>query len=108
MELMEWATIVVICGLLSGIFGAVFAYATVWLRDYRVARLEKEVERLTMCDNSTKGNAARAQKAERMQAAMLEVGAIMNDAAVTDKQAAIMKLAMKYPDLALDLVKKGL
>ena len=108
MDLVEWATIVVICGLLSGVFGAVFAYATVWLRDYRVGRLEREVERLGMCWNSGKGNAARAEKAERMQTAMVEVAAIMKNPEITDKQKAVMDLALKYPDLMMDLMKKGL
>lgn len=108
MELMEWATIVVISAFLSGVFGLIFAYGTLFIRDYRLTKMEKEVERLGMVQNGASGQQRKAEKAERMQTAMVEVAAIMKNPEIPDKQKAIMELALKYPDIALDLVKKGL
>jgi len=108
MELTDW----VLIGLISAVFCATFsvigAYATLLFRDYRVSRLENTVEKLVAGQYSVMGNQKKVEKAERMQTAMLEVAAIMKNAEITDKQGAIMQLAMKYPDIALDLIKKGI
>jgi len=108
MELNDWVLIVGICAVFSGIFSIFLGLIMGYVRDFRVTKLEDAVESIRMGEYSAKGNAKRAEKAERTQQAMLEVAAIMKDPETKDKQGAIMNLAMKYPDIALDLIKKGI
>ncbi len=108
MEVMEWATIVLISGFLSGLFGLIFAYGTLFIRDYRLTKLEKEVERLGCVQTGEYGRNKKVEKQEMMQQAMLEAAAIMKNSEITDKQGAIVVLATKYPSLALDLIRKGI
>jgi len=108
MELNDWVLIVVFVALFSVLFGILVGYVSMVFRDYRVSKLEKEVERLGMVQNSAGGKIARQEKAERMQTAMVEVAAIMKNPEIQDKQGAVMQLAMKYPDLALELLRKGI
>ena len=108
MELTDWAIIVGICTLLSLLMGVIVGYATVLVRDYRLAKIEKEVERLTMAAISVKGNEAREAKAARMEEAMAKAALIMQNKEVTDKKSAILQLALEYPDIAMSLAKKVL
>ena len=108
MEVNDWILIVVFIASFSILFGILVGYISTLFRDYRVSKLEKEVERLGAVQNSASGKVARQEKAERMQMAMVEVAAIMKNPEIADKQGAIMQLAMKYPDIAMDLLKKGI
>ena len=58
-------------------------------------------------ERNTKGLAVKQEKAERMQAAMLDFAQAMQ-AEGADKNAVIKAMALKYPDIAMDLIKKGL
>jgi len=97
-----------IVALFSAIFSVIAVHISLQFRDYRVSKLEEAVEKLYASRANESSRNSRSEKAERMQMAMLEVGQIMKDPNVADKQKAIMGLAMKYPDLALDLLKKGI
>lgn len=108
MEVNDWVLIVGICVVATGCF-TVLAWSLMgYIRDFRITKLENAVDSIQMTEKSAKGVSARAEKAERMQTAMVEVAAIMKNPEIPDKQGAIMQLALKYPDIALDLVKKGL
>lgn len=91
---------------ISAVICVLMAIIIMQLRDRRLNMLEEEIYSLTQKVSGSIGNAAKAEKAERMQMAMLEAGKIMQDPAITDKKAAIMQLAGKYPDVALGLAKK--
>lgn len=108
MELNDWAGIVAICAVFSGIFCLFSGLMMSYVRDYRITKLEDAVESIRMGENSARGNAKRAEKAERMQQAMVEAASIMKNDEIKDKQAAVLNLALKYPDIAMDLVKKGI
>ena len=55
---------------------------------------------------SVEGNKAKRDKAERQQAMMLEFAQAMKSGANIEE--VIKALGAKYPDIAMDLVKKGL
>lgn len=108
MELNDLVLIGLVSVTISAIIGVLIAWIARGIRERDVGRLEMRVESLEMSRKGDLGNSKRAEKAERMQMAMVEVAAIMKNPEIADKQGAIMQLAMKYPDIAMDLLKKGI
>jgi len=68
--------------------------------------LDEEVYSYEQRDRNTKGLESKRDKAERMQSAMLEFAAAMKEG--VPLQDVLKALAAKYPDIAMDLVKKGM
>lgn len=105
-------TDLVILGMLTTIISAfvcvIAAFVTHSIRNRDVNALYSKIESLEMMIRGNIGNQTRAAKAERMEAAMLEAGQIMQDPNITDKKAALIQLAGKYPDVALSIGKKYL
>ena len=109
---MDFDTLSIGIGLVIGFLCTFFARELYMER--KIARLEAEnidldvqVKSLQNTLNGRSGIGAKKEKAERMQSLMLEfVEAIkVPDAKPGD---VIKALALKYPDVAIDLVKKGI
>jgi len=98
-------------GLLAG--GVVcFFVREKWL-ERKIARLtdentllDEELYSYQQKERNTKGIQVKQEKAERMQAVMLEFAAAMK--AGRPPQEILQELASKYPDVAMELVKKGI
>jgi predicted SPOUT superfamily RNA methylase MTH1 len=80
----------------------------------RVSRLEELIadqdeiiESYRNKEKSVKGHLVKQEKAERMQSAMLEFAVAMKEpnANITE---ILKSMAAKYPDIAMDLAKKGM
>ena len=89
---------------LAGLFGgAIAAVAYGFLRDYslmrRIAALEANYDSINGTIKGIKSGAARAEMSQETQAAMAEAMLIMNDKSITDKGAALMQIAGKYPSV---------
>lgn len=112
MELTDLVVLGVACAFCSGLFSLLWVFVVSYFNtnnvNNRLSRLEADISSLEGRTNGREGAIRKAEKAERMQTAMVEVAAIMKNPEIPDKQKAIMELALKYPDIALDLVKKGL
>jgi hypothetical protein len=98
-------------GLLSGFFLAYFAKEAYLSR--KIKRLEEENEDLDEENKSLKntaagenGRLARQEKKERLQAAVIEIMGKMKEGNV-DMPTVLKEIGAKYPDVAMDLIKKG-
>lgn len=97
------------------IFGAIVAFfAKEAYLERKIKRLSEENEdmneEIISLRNTLAGRAgldARKEKSERMQQMMLEFAAAMKEPNA-DIKAIMPIMAQKYPDIAMDLVKKGL
>ena len=108
MELNDLVLLGCVNVILSVLVSSVCVYVAFGLRSRDVNEAFRRIESL---ENSIRGQISgnrRAEKAERMQSAMVEVAAIMKNDQIADKQKAIMDLAMKYPDLVGELIRKGI
>ncbi len=105
MELMDFAVLSLVAAGFSLIFSALFGYVTVWLRDYRVARLEKGVESLIMARNNDKAQEAREIRGMEKTKAMMELGDILRNKE-GDKKEQLMTWASNNPDFVLTMAKK--
>lgn len=99
-------------GCIVGIIGSFFIREA-WV-ERKLSRLQEEndalheeIRNFQMERRGIKGNLAKADKAERMQSLMLEVAQAMQ-APNANIQDILKGLALKYPDIAMDLVKKGM
>jgi len=105
-------TDIVLLGLLSCVISStvciICALIVRSIRDRDVNTLYGRVESIEMHIRGGIGNQKRAEKAERMQMAMVDAAHIMKDEKITDKQQALLALALKYPEIALDMIKKGI
>jgi len=106
---MEIVYIYIISAVLVGVFsGIITGVVLKYLADYslmhRLASVEAEITRVKMGELSQRGNQAKREKEERMQAAMMEAMALIQQGAPV--QDVIKQVAAKYPDIAMDLVKK--
>ena len=101
---MEWYMLVLTIGALSAVFSAFFAYVTLVVRDYRVAKLENQVESLIMRDNGERGNRSRAINSERQAEAMAKAALLLKEGKPTGE--ILKQVASEYPDVAIQLAKK--
>jgi uncharacterized membrane protein (DUF106 family) len=106
---MEIVYIYIIGAVLSGVMSGIIAVVVLkYLADYslmhRLASLEAEITKIKMGELSQRGNAARREKEERMQAAMMEAMALVQQGA--NVQDVIKQIGIKYPDIAMDMIKK--
>lgn len=108
LEVNDLVLIAGFCVVIQAVFSGIVWVAMGMLRDFRIKRLEDEVEEINLRILSSQGNAKKAEKAEMMQMAMLEAAAIMKNPEIKDKQAALIQVGLKYPSVALDLLSKGL
>lgn len=104
MELMDFAVLGIVSAGFSLVFSALCGYVTVWLRDYRVARLEAQVQSLTMARNNDMAQNKRAQMNEEEAAFMAQAQAIL--AGEGDMAAKIQKVIAANPAMAMRLAKK--
>lgn len=105
MELMDFAVLGMVSAGFSLVFSAICGYVTVWLRDYRVSKLEKAVESLTMARNNDKAQEAREVRAMEKTKAMVELGTILKSTE-GDKKQLLMEWAASNPDFVLTMAKK--
>lgn len=104
----------IVLGLVSVATSLIISVVVAWvargIRDRDVNSLYKRVESLEMSEKGNIGNAKRAEKNERRNAAMMEALGVLNNPEIKpeDKQKHLLGLAAKYPDVAIDLVKKGI
>jgi len=106
MELNDWMLILVVCGFFSGVFTILGVVISTMIRDYRVSRLEQRADELSGRLANAGLNSARRDKAEEMELAMAE--AITAVQSGKDIKEVLKETAMKHPNIALSLVKKGL
>jgi len=100
-----YGIIAIIVGIFSGLISSlVLKYLADYSLMHRLASVEAEITRVKMGELSQRGNQARKEKEERMQAAMMEAMALVQQGAPV--QDVIKQIGMKYPDIAMDLVKK--
>lgn len=102
----DWVIIGVLCAFFSMIFSVVCAICTQFIRDFRVARLERQVESLTMANHQEKAVEKRNAKSERQAEALAKVAALVQSG--KSPMDAIKEVAMSYPDVAMELMKKGI
>jgi len=95
----------------AAVGGAVAAVVVQVARDWehrrRLAAAEARMDSLENARYGLKGREARDDKKEEMVAAMMEAGAVLKDPSVTDKGGALVSIAMKYPSVAQELMKRG-
>jgi len=106
MELNDLIVLGVLTTVISAFVCVLAALITHTIRNRDVNDIYRKMESLEMLIRGNLGNQARAAKAERMEAAMLEAGQIMQNVDIVDKKAELIKLAGKYPDIAMQLAKK--
>jgi len=117
MELIDFGIIIgingVLCAIFSGLFTVLYRYFFELRRDARLTDLEQEIdsiletiESIRMKGYSSKGVEARREKEERWQS--LAVEAITAFKAGKPPEEILKEVGPKYPDLALELAKKGL
>jgi len=93
--------------ILSIAVAAIASYFMNWEGNRRLASLTAKLENVEAIARGAKGNSRAAEKNERKEAAMMKAIAIIQDPAVTDKMAAIKGLLLEFPDVGMDLLKKG-
>jgi len=91
----------------SGFFSWLIYQLFNWSNQGRLAKCERELEYIGQAYKGDKGRARRDEKEERQKMAMAEAIAIFQDSAIPDKMAALKALGLRYPDVAMDLLKKG-
>jgi len=104
LELNDWMVIIGINLILTAVIGCFVGYCTILVRDYRLSKLEHEVERLTMIWMSEKGNAARSKNQEEEAAFMAQAAAILKEEG--DMPAKIQKIIALNPAMAMRLASK--
>ena len=92
---------------LSVAVAAIASYFMNWEGNRRIASLTAKIENVEAIARGSKGNSRAAEKNERKDSAMIEALAIFQDNAIPDKMQALKALGLKYPDVAMDLLKKG-
>lgn len=92
---------------ISGFLTAVIVYlAGTWALSAKLSHLEGQIIALQDRVNGSKGQQVRAQNDARLEEAMLEVATAVQSGMKPEE--ALKAAAMKYPDVALRLAKKGL
>jgi len=92
--------IVLVSGFFSGLFAVITALIVgLWYGN--------ELHRAKMAGISPLGVQKRLEKAERMDAALLRVGQLMQAEPKPEWGTVIKTIAAEYPDVAMDLAKKG-
>lgn len=102
--------LLIFIGLIAVVIGsAVGGFVAVLLvQGYGYTNLNFKLQRIENKIASAQGVEVKAEKGQRMQAALIEAAQIMKDENIPkeEKTKALMGLAAKYPDVAMDLVKK--
>lgn len=102
--------IIIIFGGIGVVIGCIVGSfcATLVVEGWGYAQLRYKIESLENKIKSAQGVEVRTEKAQRLQGAVIEAAAIMKDENIPkeEKTKALMALAAKYPDVALDLVRK--
>ena len=82
--------------------------AVLLVQGYGYANLANKLARIENKIASAQGVEVKAEKGQRIQLALIEAAQIMKNEEIPkeEKTKALMGLAAKYPDVALDLVKK--
>lgn len=108
MEMNEWLILglcVVVSNVVIGtLVGLLLRYLSDHSVTFRLASIEKKIESITKTEYSSRGVAAREQKAERQSEALAALAQEM--AKGTPQMDAIKKVAAAYPDVALSLGSK--
>lgn len=93
--------------LLLGAFAGSFL-CTLIVTGYGIATLERKLKSLENKIYGDTGVQARAQQGERMGEAMAKAALVMKDESIPkeEKTKALMQVALEYPDVAMQLVKK--
>jgi len=109
---MEIDTLQIAAGAITGFIASYFVKEAYLER--KIKRLEEENEDLDAqvlslknAANNRIGIEARRDKAERMSGMMLEFATAMKEPNA-DIKAVMQTMATKYPDIAMELVKKGM
>ena len=99
--------VLVVCSFAGGVIGGFIAQALrAKLDNYRVDVVEGQVERLKNALYGREGNASRIQKSERMSEA---IAVLMQEIhSGKEPKEALAEVAKAYPDVAIDVLKKGL
>lgn len=102
--------LVFLSGLIVALIGSAVGgfIAVMVVQGYGYANLAGKMQRIENKMASGLGIEVKAEKASRLQEAMVKVMAVMKDENVPkeEKSKALMSVAAEYPDVALDLVKK--
>jgi len=104
MEPNDWAILLAIIAVFSGIFSVLVGLALMYFRDFRLSRLEKAVDTIYHTQASALGVAKRNEKNERQSMAMAEAATLLQTGA--EPKEILKTLVAKYPDVAADMAKK--
>jgi hypothetical protein len=111
MELTELALILAINAIFTAIVGVIVGLAVSYFRDNTLDRkinnLAGDMDSLVDSINGKQGVTARREKSERQQSAMLEFATLMQQPNAKIDEV-LKAVGGKYPDVAMDLMKKGL
>lgn len=111
--------IIVAVSVLAALVFAVLGSFAGWLYvknplEWRLNRIEQDMESLTMSIKGTRSQSLRAEKNERMQALILDAGKLLMEKGEGEEKApadivnALKSLLVKYPDVFMDVGGKML